>query len=213
MSTCYPTLCIPHSLSANETASLTSKSTASFSNRSSWILFPLIIASTSEFLHDLGRYNIAQHEYLTLLGVTFQCNCLFAKHVKTKLNEANKCLYINRELKKEGYSQDEIDHLFKAIVLPKIMYGLPVYATCQAILNTAQYFLERCFKRHYSSKLYNINELLEKCGRKLFNKISSDSSHPLYPMLPQAKASSLRLRQSTSQLPKINTKRFKSSFF
>ena len=133
-------------------------------------------------------YNIAQHEYLTLLGVTFQSNCVFAKHVQTKLNEANKCLYIIRELKKGEYSQDEIDHLFKAIVLPKIIYGLPVYGACQATLNTAQCFLERCFKRRYSPKLYNINELLEKCDRKLFNKISSDSSHPLYPMLPQAKA-------------------------
>ena len=155
-------------------------------------------------------YNIAQHEYLTfILSVTFQSNCLFAKHVKTKLNEANKRLYIIRELKKEGYSHH---HLFKAIVLPKIMYGLAVYGKCQAILNTAQCFLERYFKRRYSSKLYNINELLEKCDRKLFNKISSDSSRPLYPMLPQAKASSLRLRRSTSQLPKINTERFKSSF-
>ena len=121
---------------------------------------------------------------ITLLGVTFQSNCLF------RVNEANKCLYIIRELKKEGYSQDEIDHLFKAIVLPKIMYGLPVYGACQAILNTAQCFLERCFKRCYPSKLYNINELLEKCDRKLFNKISSNSSHPLYPMLPQAKVDS-----------------------
>ena len=31
-------------------------------------------------------------------------------------------------------------------------------------------------------------------------------------MLPQAKVSSLRIRQSTSQLPNINTERFKSSF-
>ena len=118
-------------------------------------------------------YNIAQHENLTLLGVTFQSNCLFAKHVKTKLNEANKCLYIMREFKKEGYSQDEIDHLFKAILLPKIMYGLPVYGTCQATdLNTAQCFLKRCFKRRYSSKFYNIHEILGKYDRKLFNKIN-----------------------------------------
>lgn len=48
-------------------------------------------------------YNIEQHENLTLLGATFQSNCLFAKHVvKTKLNEANKCLYIIREIRKEG---------------------------------------------------------------------------------------------------------------
>ena len=62
-------------------------------------------------------------------------------------------------------------------------------------------------------KTYNIHKLLEKCDKKLFKKSSSDSSHPLYPMLPHAKASSLRLGWSTIQLPKINTEHFKSSFF
>ena len=35
-----------------------------------------------------------------------------------------------RELRKEG-SQGEIGHLFKAIVLRKIVYGLPVYGAGQ----------------------------------------------------------------------------------
>ena len=67
-------------------------------------------------------------------------------------------------------------------------------------------------KRCYSSKLYNIQELLEKCDRKLFNKFSNYCSQSLYLMLPQAQASSFRLRWSISHFPKINTKRFKSSF-
>ena len=37
--------------------------------------------------------------------------------IKKKLCEANKCLYIIRGLRKERYSPDEIDLLFKAIVL------------------------------------------------------------------------------------------------
>ena len=47
-------------------------------------------------------------------------------------------------------------------------------------------------KRCYSSKLYNIQELLEECDRKLFNKFSNYCSQSLYLMLPQAEASSLR---------------------
>ena len=70
---------------------------------------------------------IEQSDSLTLLGVTLQNDCKFSSHVKGKLREANKCLYILRSLRKDGYTQVEIDHLFKAIVLPKITYALPVY--------------------------------------------------------------------------------------
>ena len=68
-----------------------------------------------------------QSDSFTLLGVTLQNDCKFSSHVKGKLREANKCLYILRSLRKDGYTQVEIDHLFKAIVLPKIAYALPVY--------------------------------------------------------------------------------------
>ena len=44
-------------------------------------------------------------------------------------------VYIIRGLRREGYSQDEIDLLFKAIVLAKITYCLPVYGASEADLN------------------------------------------------------------------------------
>ena len=72
--------------------------------------------------------NIEHAEFLVLLGVTFQGNGRFTEHIKRKLFEANKCLYVLRSLRKEGYNQLEIDHLFQSLVLPKISYGLPVYA-------------------------------------------------------------------------------------
>ena len=55
---------------------------------------------------------IEQSDSLTLLGVTLQNACKFLSHVKGKLREANKCLYILRSLRKDGYTQVEIDHLF-----------------------------------------------------------------------------------------------------
>ena len=73
--------------------------------------------------------NIEQAEFLMLLGVTFQGNGRFTEHIKRKLFEANKCLYVLRSLRKEGYNQVEIDrHIFQSLVLPKISFGLPVAA-------------------------------------------------------------------------------------
>ena len=61
--------------------------------------------------------NIPQCDSLVLLGLTFQPNCKFSEHVRLKLIKANKCLHIFRTLRKELFSQKEIDHLFKTLVL------------------------------------------------------------------------------------------------
>ena len=66
------------------------------------------------------------------------------------------------------------------------------------------FFLKRCNKRRYTFDLINIYDLLEKCDRTLFTKIESNVDHPLYTLLPKVKA---------SQLPRINTERFKNSYF
>ena len=87
-----------------------------------------------------------------ILGVTFQCDSKFSVHVKNKLIKANKSLHILRTLRKEGYNQSEIDLLFNTIVLPNINYALSVYASSESDLTPVQCFLDRCFKRKYTSK-------------------------------------------------------------
>ena len=77
-----------------------------------------------------------------------------------------------------------------------------------AVLN----FLQRCYKRKYISYQINIYDVLGKADRALFNKISSMPGHPLYPSLPKTKESSARLRVPCSQLPRVNTQRFKNGF-
>ena len=52
-------------------------------------------------------------EFLVLLGMTFPGNGRFTKHIKRKLFEAHKCLYVLMSLRKEEYNQVEIDHLFQ----------------------------------------------------------------------------------------------------
>ena len=47
--------------------------------------------------------------------------------MRGKLVKANKCLHVVRALGKEGYHQQEPDHLFQKIVMLNFNYGLSVY--------------------------------------------------------------------------------------
>ena len=105
-----------------------------------------------------------------ILGVTFQCDSKFSVHVKNKLIKANKSLHILRTLGKEGYNQSEIDLLFNTIVLPNINYALSVYAASESDLTPVQCFLDRCFKRKYTSKPVSVYDFLERQDCKNFQK-------------------------------------------
>ena len=95
--------------------------------------------------------NIMQVSCLKVLGVTIQNNHRFNEHIKVNLQEANKCLYVIRCLRKEGYQQPDVHYVFRSIVLPKLTYGLPIYASLIPELITVQNFLQRSFKRKYIS--------------------------------------------------------------
>jgi hypothetical protein len=102
------------------------------------------------------------------------------------LKKANKCLFILRTLRKEGYNQTEIDHLFTSLVLPNITYALSVYGASKPELTTVQCFLERCYKRKYISKKIDVHELLEKQDRKTFSKVVARlEQHPLRNLFPK----------------------------
>ena len=70
-------------------------------------------------------------------------------HVKILAYKDNRCLYVIRGLRKEGYSQEEINLCFKAVVLSKLVYGLSVYGTSIADLNIIQ-----CFKNSFVNRLF-----------------------------------------------------------
>ena len=128
--------------------------------------------------------------------------------------EANKSLHILRTLRKEGYNQSEIDLLFSTIVLPNINYALSVHAASasESDLIPVQCFLDRCFKRKYTSKPVSVYDFLERQDRKIFRKVSNAKGHPLLSIMPGVKPSSYNLRKETCFKPKINTMRFKNSF-
>ena len=107
--------------------------------------------------------------------------------------KANKCLIVLRSLRKEGFSQGEVDHLFSALVLPNFTYGLPVYGAVDSDLTVIQNVLDRCFKRKYTSKRMDIRELLEKADKKLFKVRSVDPDCPLSNIIPKKKETNYRI--------------------
>ena len=105
------------------------------------------------FIQDIAQVNnIPQCTELPILGVTFQENSKYSEHVRAKLIKANKCLFVLRSLRKEGFSPGEVDHLF---------------STVDSDLTVIQNVLNRCFKRKYTSKRMDIRELLEKIDRQI----------------------------------------------
>lgn len=122
------------------------------------------------------------------------------------MQEANKCLYVIRCLRKEGYQQSDVDYVFRSIVLSKLTYSLPVYASFTPELTTVQNFLQLFFKRKYIWYQIDMYSILEEVDRSLFKiKISSMPDHLLHP--------SVLLGVPSSQLPRVNTQRFKNDFF
>ena len=144
-------------------------------------------------------------------------NCKYSEHVRAYLIKANKCLFVLRSLRKEGFSQGEVDHLFGALVLPNFTYGLPVYGAVDSDLTVIQNFLDRCFKRKYTSKRMDIRELLEKADKKLF-KVRSvdplwllvDPDCPLSNIIPKKKETNYLLRNKSAHRPDIKTDSFKN---
>ena len=151
--------------------------------------------------------NIPQHPELCISGVKFQENCRFSIHVKNKLAAANKCLYILRTLRKEGYCQAGLDNFFSALVLPKLIYGISVYGSSPPELNTIECFLDRCHKRRYTSSPVSIINCLEESNKVIFKKLSEWELHPLHYSLPRINPATLKLRQVKPTFPICNTER------
>ena len=58
-----------------------------------------------------------------------------------KLVKGNRRLHVLTSLRREQYSQVEIDHLFKSLVVPNFTYCLSVYGASGSHLNIIQLFV------------------------------------------------------------------------
>ena len=145
--------------------------------------------------------------------MTFETNCRFSSHVKIKLTKANKCLHVLRCLRKEGYNQQELHHLFISLILANLTYGLSVCGASEAELTTLQAFLDRCCKRKFTLDTLDIRELMKTQDHRIFKNVLSDCNHPIYNLLPEIKDTNYyNLRRDTVVKPLVRGTRFMNAF-
>ena len=123
-------------------------------------------------------YNIPQCTSLLLLGVTLQSDCKFSELVRLNLVKVNRCLHVLRSLRKDQYSQVEIDHLFRSLVLPNFTMAFLCMELLNLTLNYTTFFrslpqVPLCFfSCFYQGTLYR-----QDC--KILKAITSIDNHPL----------------------------------
>jgi len=73
-------------------------------------------------MHSVSRVAVAK-----LLGVHLRHDLNFSQQVESVVATCNQRLYLLSHLKKQCLSISALDSIFKAIVVNKILYALPVY--------------------------------------------------------------------------------------
>ena len=158
---------------------------------------------------------IERKECLKLLGITFHEDpCNWDLHVDSLLSRAASRLYILRVCKYYGYPKDQLSKLFDSLIMSLFLYGLEVWGSAYQgkYLDRIDTFFRRAYRFGYTNKITLISDVIKNRDSDLFNRITSDTGHVLYDLLPPKRNRALRKRGHDFILPKVKTERFKRAF-
>lgn len=151
-----------------------------------------------------------------LLGVTFCSNLKFDDHVKNVLTICSQRCYLLRCLKGQGLPAKELNIVFCAIVMSRILYALPAWGGFLTYELTAKIdsFLRKAVRWGYSSHYKCLTDLLREADLHLFRKMTSNSGHCIHQLLPPTKVLPMKLRDShcVFALPQCHYNLYKHSF-
>ena len=158
---------------------------------------------------------IERKECLKLLGITFHEDpCNWDLHVDSLLSRAASRLYILRVCKYYGYPKDQLSKLFDSLIMSLFLYALEVWGSAYQgkYLDRIDTFFRRAYCFGYTNKITLISDVIKNRDSDLFNRITSDTGHVLYDLLPPKRNRALRKRGHDFILPKVKTERFKRAF-
>jgi hypothetical protein len=148
----------------------------------------------------------------TILGVTFQSNCRFKKHVKRIIATLKSTLYFIKDMKLHGYSNKETDIIFESLIISRIRYGISVYGCDYEAIKTLDNFLIKCYDKGYYSHQIRATDIRNEEDLRIFQNITQNSKHPLHNYIVSRYTSS-RTRSKQSYLrPHVRTITFHRSF-
>lgn len=150
-----------------------------------------------------------------LLGVTLQHDLRFSSHVSELITSCSQRMFLLRSLKGKGLTATNIEIIFNAIIIGRIIYALPVwgsYLTAHDMARIDKLF-SRCQKYGYCKAPPTFNALLKHADTVLFKAIQSPL-HPLHSILPLKRPllNLTRFKGHDYAIPNVKFDLYKKSF-
>ena len=119
--------------------------------------------SPKQFVYPAPVCGIEQVEVAKLLGVFFGDNFNYCTHVSTVLKLCAQRLYLLRLLWSQGLSRHNLNIVFQALVISRIVYCLPVWGGYITADQRGQInaLFRRAYTRDFCLKVYSIEDLLD----------------------------------------------------
>lgn len=162
--------------------------------------------------------DIPRVDEIKILGVTVSNTFSFTTHINNICTSAVQSMFAIKTLKSQGMSPRDLATMVNSFVISKLTYAAPAWwgFTTAAHKMQLQSVVNKCAKWGLCSKINvpNICDLINSQEKTFFNKILSNSFHPLHPFLPPPKQSAynLKLRVHGRTLPKKDNKKYNSNF-
>ena len=165
----------------------------------------LNISKSKEMIVTKPRYqgnlpsilpDIKRVESLNILGVTVTSTLSMSEHVNSVCNKCNSLYYGLKVLKNHGLGKFDLDVTFRSLVLSRITYGSPAWRgyVNASDSNKLNSLLRKGFKWGLTKKNTDLEELLDKADRTLFNSLLSNRNHVLSSLLPPQRQLAYNLR-------------------
>jgi len=122
-----------------------------------------------------------------MLGITITNHLSVGDHVRHVIGKCAQSLYALKLLRNHGMSDDSLRHVYKVVVLSKLLYASPAWWGFTSAADKQR--LEASIRRAVRSGLYtaddpSFSELVEDMDDNLFAKIRHNTHHVLYKLLP-----------------------------
>ena len=145
---------------------------------------------------DIGC--IREVDEMTILGITFQFNLSFTRHIDNVVSKCNKLFYILRILRSHKLDNTSCRDMFFATVVSNLTYCIQAWFGFSKKHDIDR--LRKVYKRGHKLRYVADNDpkfddIVASRARKLFKNITGNNTHVLNNLLPHVKQSNYELRE------------------
>ena len=155
-------------------------------------------------------------ECIKLLGIYVSSTFNQSEQVNSITLAANQRLYLLKTLKLNGMNSKQLDCIFHAVVMSKIIYAIEAWGGFVAMEMAG--IIDKMFKKAkrwgLTTQLFNFKDVKDERCNYLFKKVCKNPDHCLFHLLPPLRPmiARLRPRKHDHQIPSYSTALHRKSF-